>query len=87
MRLRTQAFGVYLVLFGLWCGLVGWLILRSTFLPRIFGALSMLAGAAWMLHLAPPLARHLFPVIAGASALGEISLLLWLLVEGVDVTR
>jgi hypothetical protein len=41
-----------------------------------------------MMYLVPPLAIRLFiPYIAGASALGEIPLLLWLLVVGVNVQR
>jgi hypothetical protein len=41
-----------------------------------------------MTYLSPPLAHHLFlPYIAGASALGEIPLLLWLLVVGVNAQR
>jgi hypothetical protein len=40
------------------------------------------------MYLVPPLAIALFiPYIAGASALGEIPLLLWLLVVGVNVQR
>jgi hypothetical protein len=41
-----------------------------------------------MIYLVPPLAIRLFiPYIAGASALGEIPLFLWLLVVGVNVKR
>jgi hypothetical protein len=41
-----------------------------------------------MTYLSPPLANYLFlPYIAGASAIGEIPLLLWLLVVGVNDQR
>ena len=35
---NDYTFEVYLVFFGFWCLLIGWLIFRSTFLPRILGA-------------------------------------------------
>lgn len=88
IRLNGYAFNTYLVFFGLWCVLIGFLIFRSTFMPRLLGVLLGIAGLGWMMYLVPPLAIHLFiPYIAGASALGEIPLLLWLLVVGVNVQR
>lgn len=84
IRLNTQTFNIYLVFFGLWCFLIGYLIYKSTFMPRILGILMMITGLGWMTHLYPPLSSQIFPVIATASALGEIPLLLWLLVKGVN---
>ena len=87
LKLNGQAFNIYLVFFGLWCLLIGYLIFRATFLPRILGVLLAIAGLGWMCFLSPPLASRLFPYIAGASALGEIPLELWLIVMGVNVER
>jgi hypothetical protein len=88
LRLNEYAYGIYLVFFGLWCFLTGVLIFRSTFLPRAVGVLLAISGLGWMVYLSPSLARHLFmPYIAGASALGEIPLLLWCLVFGVNGDR
>jgi len=88
VRLNGYAFNTYLVFFGLWCVLIGYLIFRSTFMPRILGVLLAIAGLGWMMYLVPPLAIHLFiPYIAGASACGEIPLLLWLLIVGVNSER
>jgi hypothetical protein len=57
-------------------------------MPRIIGVLLAISGLGWMIYLVPPLAIRLFiPYIAGASALGEIPLFLWLLVVGVNVKR
>jgi hypothetical protein len=54
-------------------------------MPRILGILLAISGLGWMINLSPSLASHLFiPYIAVASALGEIPLLLWLLVFGVN---
>ena len=87
LKLNAQAFDTYLVFFGLWCVLIGYLIFRSTFLPRILGVLLAIDGVGWMLYLAPPLATQLFPLIAVASGLAEIPLMLWLLVIGVNAER
>jgi hypothetical protein len=88
IRLNGYAFNTYLVFFGLWCVLIGVLIFRSTFLPRVLGVLLAISGLGWMIYLVPPLAVRLFvPYIAGASAVGEIPLLLWFLVVGVNNER
>jgi uncharacterized protein DUF4386 len=88
LRLNGSAFNIYLVFFGLWCVLTGFLIFRSSFLPRVLGVLLAISGSAWMMYLWPPLANRLFmPYIAGASALGEIPLELWLLVMAVNAQR
>jgi hypothetical protein len=87
LNLNEQAFDVYLVFFGLWCVLIGYLIFRSTFLPRIIGVLLAIDGVGWMLYLVPPLASQLFPLIAVASGLAEIPLMLWLIVFGVNAER
>jgi Domain of unknown function (DUF4386) len=85
LRLNGSAFNIYLVFFGVWCVLTGYLIFRSMFLPRVLGVLLAISGLGWMLYLWPPLAHRLFmPYIAGASALGEIPLELWLLVMAVN---
>jgi hypothetical protein len=87
LKVNGQAFNVDLVFFGLWCVLSGYLIVRSTFMPRILGVLLMIDGVGWMLYLLPPLASYLFPLIAVASGLAEIPLQLWLIVMGVNSER
>jgi hypothetical protein len=42
-----------LVFFGPYCLLIGYLIFRSTFLPRILGVLMALAGLGWLIFLSP----------------------------------
>ena len=76
-----------LVFFGLQCLLVGYLILKSTFLPRVLGALMALAGLGWLTFLWPPLARDLSPYNLVPGMLGEGALIVWLLVKGVNVQR
>jgi hypothetical protein len=88
LRLRAAAYhNIGLVFFGLYLLLVGILILRSTFLPRILGVLMVLAGLSYVLFLSPPLVRSLQPYILVFPGVGQISLCLWLLAMGVNVQR
>jgi hypothetical protein len=76
-----------LVFFGFYCLLIGYLIFRSTFLPRILGALMAFGGLGWLTFLSPPLAKYLSPYNLAPGILGEGLLALWLLVVGVNEQR
>jgi Domain of unknown function (DUF4386) len=73
--------------FGPYCLLVGYLIFRSTFLPQILGVLMALAGLGWLIFLLPPLVNHMSSYIEGLGIVAEGSLMLWLLIVGVDVHK
>ena len=87
LKFRAETSSIYMEFFGCYNLLIGYLIFRSKFLPRILGVFLALAGLTYQAFLSPPLAHHLFPFIAAASGLGEIPLELWLLVMGVNVQR
>jgi hypothetical protein len=72
---------------GFYCLLIGYLIFRSTFLPRFLSALMALAGLAWLTFQSPRLQDYLSPYNLAAGILGQGSLTLWLLVIGVNVQR
>ena len=75
-----------LVFFGPYCLLLGYLIFRSTFLPRILGVLMAVAGLGWLIFLSP-LAIHLSTFLKVIGFLAEMSLMLWLVIKGVNVQR
>jgi hypothetical protein len=75
-----------LAFFGPYCLLIGYLIFTSTFLPRILGVLMAAAGVGWLIFLSP-LAVHLSTYIKILGFLAEASLMLWLIVKGVNVQR
>ena len=75
-----------LVFFGPYCLLLGYLIIRSTFLPRVLGVLMALAGLGWLIFLSPR-ASHLTTYLKVVGFLAEASLMLWLLVKGVNEQR
>jgi hypothetical protein len=76
-----------LVFFGFYCLLIGYLIFKSTFLPRALGVLMAFGGLGWLTFLSPPLAHYLYPYNLAPGLLGEGSLTLWLLAIGVNVER
>lgn len=73
-----------LVFFGVYCLLIGYLILRSTFLPRILGALMMFAGLGWLTFVSPALVKHLFPFNLAPGIIGEGALTLWLVIMAIN---
>ena len=76
-----------LVFFGPYCLLIGYLIFKSTFLPRFLGVLMALSGLGWLTFLSPSLANSLLAYIEILGIVAEASLMLWLLVKGVNVER
>jgi hypothetical protein len=88
LNLHAQANCIYMVFFGMYNILLGCLILRSRFLPRIIGIFMIIAGLTYQAFLFPPLAQSLFPFLIGpAGALGELSLVFWLILFGVNSQR
>jgi hypothetical protein len=92
LKLNAQTTTLSLVFFGCYCLLIGCLIFRSIFLPRVLGLLMALGGLGWLTGsfaslLSPPLANALSPYILTPGILGEGALTLWLLVVGVNPQR
>jgi Domain of unknown function (DUF4386) len=87
LKVNDRGAAIALVFFGFYAILTGYLIVRSTFLPRILGIVSVLAGLGWLTFLYPPLGYRLFPYIAPLGLLGAALLLLWLLIFGVNEQR
>lgn len=87
LRWNPRGVDIAMVLHGFYCLLIGYLIFRSAFLPRILGALIAFAGFAWLTLMSPPLASHLSPYNLASGLLGEGSLMLWLLAMGVNTQR
>lgn len=76
-----------LVFFGFYCLLIGYLVFRSTFLPRLVGVFMACSSLGWLTFLSPSLGQSLFPYNLGPGIIGEGILTLWLLVKGVDEKR
>jgi hypothetical protein len=91
LQLSAEGLNVCMVFFGFYCLLIGYLILKSTFLPRIIGALLVLAGLCYLVNsfanfLVPAFAARIYPYIL-IPGVAELVLAFWLLVMGVNVPR
>ena len=84
LNLRALAGTVQLGVFALWMLMLAYLIYHSRFLPRALAALIAVAGVGWLVWLAPPLVEPLMNYIEVVGFLAEASLMLWLLVKGVN---
>ena len=87
LDLNVQANYIAVVLFGLFDILIGYLIFRSTFMPRVLGVLMAIAGLLWLIFLYPPLATRMLVAIEAPGFVAELALMLWLLIRGVNVQR
>jgi hypothetical protein len=91
LKLHAQGYNIAMVLFGSYNLLIGHLIFRSTFMPRILGVLLAFSGLCYETNcfanfLSPGFAAHLVPYIL-APGVAELLLALWLVVMGVNVQR
>ena len=86
ITLYRSVFQISFVLFACFELVTGFLILKSTFLPRWLGWWWVAGGVAWMTFLWPPLATSIWPLVIAAGA-AELGLAVWLLVKGVDSSK
>jgi hypothetical protein len=73
-----------LLFFGMYCLLIGVLILRSGFLPHALGVLNAAAGIGWFVFLVPLHIQFLAVSIEVFGFIAEAALMVWLLVRGVE---
>ncbi len=87
LNVNSQAAGMALAFFGFSTFLNGYLIFRSTFLPRILGVLSMAGGLGWLTSLYPPLGNQVFIYVLLLGLVGSAAQIVWLLAKGVNVEQ
>ena len=87
LKVNEQGAGIALAFFGFATLIKGYLIFKSTFLPRALGVLGILAGLGWLSFLYPPLAYRVLPFILVLGLVGAILQIFWLLVFGVNEQR
>lgn len=72
-----------IVIFGIHVTLAGYLVARSRYIPRVVGALLVLAGLCYMIrYLGPYLYPNLDLRLLSVMFLGELVFPVWLLVRG-----
>ncbi len=87
LQFLPQGVNIGLGFHGLYWILIGYLIFKSTFLPRILGVLTAIAGLCWLTFLSPSLENYVSPYNLASGLLVEGLVMLWLLVMGVNVQR
>jgi hypothetical protein len=92
LKFHSYAYNASLIFFGFYCVTIGYLIFRSTYFPRLVGALMTIAGFSLLLNsfalfLSPALYTALPDALGFVDLTGEAALMLWLLIAGVNVRR
>lgn len=92
LNLQSQGYGISLLLFAFYFPIIGYLVYKSTFLPRILGFIYTLAGIGYLsnslaMFLFPPLLALLFPYSLLPAFIGESSMSLWMIVKGVNIQK
>jgi len=87
---HDYGFGIGLIFFGFACLVRGYLIFRSGYFPKALGLMLLIAGLCYLINsfallLAPSFAALIFPGILMPAFVGELSLSLWLVFNGVNV--
>ena len=89
LRLFSRVGMIFVALYGIASALRGWLIARSTYLPKAIGILLALAGLGFIakgltLVMTP---RYSSDLLLAPMFVAGLSLMLWLIVRGVDVRK
>jgi len=95
--LNTYDFGVNIafVFFGIHISVLGYLVLKSDYLPRILGIFLIVASVGYLIDsfasvLSSSYANNemaFWLIVAAPAIISELSLTLWLLIKGVNVER
>ena len=92
LNAQSSGYALGMVFFSLHLAVLGYLVYRSGFLPRILGIVMIVAALGYLANsftgfLVPEYAATLEVVVIVAALLGELPLALWLLIKGVNVER
>lgn len=85
---QLHQYGLHLtdIFFGLWLLPMAWLIIRSTYMPKIIGYFLILTCLGYLTDVCT---FYLFPdfkiVFSEFAWLGEVMMVLWLLIKGVRI--
>ncbi len=90
--LQEVSYSAFTVFFSFYGLAIGYLVYRSTFIPRVIGVLLAIGALCYLIYsfttlLSPGFAHSLVPYIQLPSLVGEGSFCLWLLLAGVNVQR
>lgn len=94
LYLKMYAYGTSIIgiFWGLWLIPFGQLVIKSGFIPKILGILLIVGGISYVLDsttyiLFPGFHSITNTVVGITSSIAELSMVLWLLIKGVNDTR
>lgn len=89
IRISGTIAGLFLCLYGIASMIRGYLIARSTYLPKILGILFIIGGAGFFLRSATYLLapKYSSPLLLIPMAFAGIPMMVWLLFRGIDPAR
>jgi hypothetical protein len=92
LNAQSNGYALGMVFFGLHLAVLGYLVYRSGFVPRILGVLMVVSALGYLadsftLFLVPQYAETLAVVVVVTALIGELPLTLWLLIKGLNVER
>ncbi len=86
LRLHSQGLNIAQIFWGLWLFPMGYLVFKSGFLPRILGVMLMIACFGYVIQSFAAFLGYNVSIIF-FTGWGELLLLLWLLIKGVNVEQ
>jgi len=92
LNIQSQGYAIGLVFFGFYCILIGYVIYRTSAIPKIIGVLYVISGICYLINsftmfLSKGFANPFFIYLAIPIFIGELSLCLWLLIKGIDTSK
>jgi hypothetical protein len=86
-NMNEMGAAIAVVFFGFSTMILGWLMIRSTYIPRVLGWFALVGGIGWLAFLWPPLGYRLNLYIGAIGIVGSLATIVWLIAFGVDETR
>lgn len=92
IKLHGSGYNISLLFFGLHLIILGYLIYRSAYFPRILGVLLLIGGLCYCINsvtwfLFPALVKTIYPAILIPCSIGELLFSLWLLIKGIRTKK
>ena len=92
LNAQSDGYALGMVFFGLHLAVLGYLVYRSGFLPRILGIVMAVSALGYLADsftgfLVPQYAETLAVVVIVTAIIGELPLAVWLLIKGVNLER
>lgn len=92
IKLHGSGYNISLLFFGLHLIVLGYLIYRSAYFPKILGVLLLIGGLCYNINsltwfLFPTFVKMIYPAILIPCSIGELLFSLWLVIKGVRVSR